>query len=411
MKEQGVYMYKSLRLYKENMRRIMIHIMACFLIIYLMPLSIVHASQMSGEEIEHDDRTETILEEMSEDVLEKIDIHGVQDVVGDIFPNEKIEFMDLISLVIKNDYEELNEQAFTYLTGQFFYELSYNRSTIIHILLLTIFAAVFTNFSNAFGNQQVSQIGFYVIYMMLLMISLQSFQVITAAMAIKIQQLLTFMSALCPVYFLTVALAKGAHSSIVFYNLSLFYIYGVELIIGSIIIPIINAYIVIEVLNYLTMEKKLSKLAKLIKLLINWMLKIMLGGVIGLNVVQGLISPVLDTIERSVWVKGAESIPIIGDAMGGTAEVMFTTLQLVKNGVGIAGGIICLAIIAGPIIQMAFLTLMYKWISAIIEPISDTRISSCIDSIGDGCQMLLKTIMASGLLFMITIAIVSATTT
>lgn len=344
-------------------------------------------------------------------VLDELELDDIDDIVGDIFPEEKVSFMDLITLVIENDYEELNDQAFTYLTGQIFYELSYNRGTIIHILLLTIFAAVFTNFSNAFGNQQVSQIGFYVIYMMLLMISLQSFQVITTAMAIKIQHLLGFMSALCPVYFLTVALAKGVHSSIVFYNLSLFYIYGVELIIGSIIIPIINAYIVIEVLNYLTLEKKLSKLAKLMKLMTNWLIKIMLGGVIGLNVVQGLISPMLDTVERNIWLKSAEAIPVVGDAMGGTAEVMFTSLQLVKNGIGVAGGLVCLGIVAGPIIQLSLLTFMYKGISAIVEPISDSRITSCIDSIGEGCQMLLKTMMASGLLFMITIAIVSATTT
>lgn len=343
-------------------------------------------------------------------VLESIETQEIDEVIGDIFPDEKISFMDLISLVIANDYEELNEQAFTYLTAQVFYELSYNRSTIIHILLLTIFASIFTNFSNAFGNQQVSQIGFYVIYMMLLMVMLQSFQVIVSAMAIKVQQLLTFMSALCPVYFLTVALAKGANSSIVFYNLSLFYIYGVELIIGSIVIPLINAYVVIEILNYLSVEKKLSKLAKLIKTLVYWLLKVMVAGVIGLNVVQGLIAPILDSVERTIWVKSAQAIPVIGDAMGGSAEVMFTTLQLIKNGVGVAGGIICLIIILGPIIQLTFLTLMYKCISAIVEPISDSRISGCVDSVGEACQMLLKTMISCGLLFLITIAIVSATT-
>lgn len=348
--------------------------------------------------------------EYKEDVIEEFDFSSVEEIVGEIFPEEKISFTDLVHLVISNDYEELNEKAFSYITKQVFYELSYNRSTIIHILLLTIFAAIFANFSNAFGNQQIASMGFYIIYMMLLLVTLQSFHVIVNAMAIKIQQLLIFMSALCPVYFLTVALAAGASSSIVFYNLALLYIYGVEILMGSVILPLINSYIVIEVLNYLSMERKLSKFASLIKLIIGWILKIMMAGVIGLNIVQGLISPVIDNIQRSVWVKGAEAIPIIGDAMGGTAEIMLGTLQLIKNGVGVAGMIICLAIIASPVIQMAMLTLMYKCISAVIEPISDDRISSCIDCVGEGCQMLLKTMMSAGLLFMITIAIVSSTT-
>lgn len=378
-------------------------ILCIIFIVMLSPSQLIFASEFEIEKDSYDQLDVW-------DTLDNLDTKEIENVVGDIFPNSKITFKELIELALKNDYEELNDKVFTYLTGQIFYELSYNKSTIIHILLLTIFASIFNNFSNAFGSKQVSQIGFYVIYMMMLMILLQSFQVTVSAMSLKVGQLLTFMSALCPVYFLTVALAKGANSSIVFYNLSLFYIYGIEIIISALVIPLINGYMVIGVLNYLSMEKKLGKLCKLIKMLVYWLLKIMIAGVVGLNIVQGLISPMLDSLERNIWLKGAEAIPIVGDAMGGSAEIMFTTLQLIKNGVGVAGGIICLLIIASPIIQLTFLTLMYKTISAIVEPISDDRVSGCIDTVGEACQMLLKVMCACGLLFLITIAIVSATT-
>lgn len=401
------------------MRKIKQIIPLIFIFSMIVVTGIEAKAQEQSVEIEDSTVSNTIGEEVNEthtnryqnELLDTFDYSGIEEIMGDVFPEEKIKFSDLVKSITTNDYESLNEDAYTYITKQIFYELSYNKSMIIHILLLTIFASVFTNFSNAFGNAQIANMGFYIIYLMILIISLQSFQVITQAICLNIEQLLCFMSALCPIYFLAVAFASGNQSSVIFYNLSLLYIYGVELLIISIVIPLINSYIVVEILNYLSLEQKLSKLASLIKKIINWCMKGLLGAVVGLNVVQGLITPVLDSIQRNVWLKGAEAIPVVGDAMSGTLEMMLGSLQLIKNGVGVAGMILCFAIMIGPIIQMVCLTFLYKTISAIIEPISDKRISSVIDRMGDGCEMLLKAIVTTGLLFIITIAIVSATTT
>ncbi len=351
-----------------------------------------------------------ITESVRGQVLDKIDFNEIDSVMKEVLPNQKVTFENLLACIMMQDYEAFNDLAYTFVVDQFFYELSYNKETIVHILMLAILAAIFTNFASAFGNEKVSEFGFYIVYLLVLIISLQSFHVIVTEVATKLDYLLTFMSALCPIYFLTVALSTGVSSSVMFYNLSLMYIYIVELLIGCIVIPLINAYLVIQMLNYLTTEKKLSKLAGFVKLIINWMLKIFLAGVIGLNVVQGFIAPVIDKVQKTAWLKGAESIPVIGDAMSGTGEIVIGTLKLIKNGVGVAGLLICCAILAGPFIQMVVLTLMYKFIAAIIEPVSDKRISNCVHSVGESCQILLYTVVRVGLLFLITIAIVTATT-
>lgn len=348
--------------------------------------------------------------EIENQILSQLDTEELEAIIGDVFIEDKITFAELLHSVLYSEYEEINEMAYQYIVKQFFYELSYNRATIIHILLLTIFASVFTNFSNAFGSEQIASMGFYILYLMLLIITLQSFQVIIQDVTSKVNQILVFMSALCPVYFLTVAISNGTNSAVVFYNLSLLYIYVVELVILSVVIPMVNSYVIVEILNYLTTEKRLSKLAKLIKMMIHWVLKIVLAGVIGLNVIQGLIAPTVDEVQRTIWLKGAESIPVVGDALSGTGEVILGTMKLIKNGVGVVGLILCIGITLGPAIQMCLLTFMYKFVAAAVEPISDKRISSCLYSIGEGCQMLLRIIIAVGLLFLITIALVAATT-
>ena len=51
-------------------------------------------------------------------------------------------------------------------------------------------------------------------------------------------------------------------------------------------LPAIHIYILVSMLNYLTKESYLSKLAELIKTVLVWIMKTILAGVVGLNLVQ-----------------------------------------------------------------------------------------------------------------------------
>ena len=106
-----------------------------------------------------------------------------------------------------------------------------------------------------------------------------------------------------------------------------------------------------------------------------------------------------------------EAIPAIGDALGGTAEIILGTSVLVKNGIGVTGAIVCITICVIPILQMFVMAFLYKLTSAFIHPISDKRIVGCVSGLGEGCQILLRVVFTTGMLFLLTIAIVTATTT
>jgi stage III sporulation protein AE len=92
------------------------------------------------------------------------------------------------------------------------------------------------------------------------------------------------------------------------------------------------------------------------------------------------------------------------------AEVAIGTAVLVKNGIGMAGAVICVALCIVPLAQSACIVLVYKLAAAVIQPVSDKRIVGCIETVGEGCRMLLRVIFTTGLLFLLTIAVVSAVT-
>lgn len=89
-----------------------------------------------------------------------------------------------------------------------------------------------------------------------------------------------------------------------FYSLTLFLVYLVEMFLKYVVLPAIHIYILVSMLNYLTKESYLSKLAELIKTVLVWIMKTILAGVVGLNLVQSLLSPAMDTVKRSAVDEG-----------------------------------------------------------------------------------------------------------
>ena len=87
------------------------------------------------------------------------------------------------------------------------------------------------------------------------------------------------------------------------------------------VLPVIHIYIMIRVLGNLTGEDFLSESAELMHKVVAWILKTLLACVIGVNVVQGLLAPAIDTLKRSALTRTAEALPWVGNAMGGAAEI------------------------------------------------------------------------------------------
>lgn len=364
---------------------------------------------VSAEETEGD--AQEIREETENALMSEFDFDEIEDSLSGMFPQQKISFEEVLSELITGNWSGLGKTFLGYLSDRIFYEFRYNRENLVYMLMVALTAAVFTNFSSAFQNRQVSEISFYVLYMLLITLCLTAFRVAAQGLEENLDALVDFMRVLCPSYFLAVAFASGSVTSLFFYNVILVLIYVVELVLVRFLLPVINVYIMIQVLGNLTGEDFLSEFAQLLQKLVSWILKSLLAGVVGINVVQGLLAPVIDSLRKSALTRTAEALPWIGNAVGGAAEIVFGTAVLIKNGIGMAGAVIAVLICAVPVIQMLVLAFLYKLAAALVQPVSDKRITGCISSVSEGYELLLKVVFTAGVLFLLTIAIVAASTT
>ena len=359
---------------------------------------------------EEDPETDILQDEIQDALLAEFDFNEIEENLDRMFPQEKISFSDVFSALMSGNMAETIRIFLRFLTDQISYEFDYNRRSLVYVLMTALTAAVFSNFAGAFKSRQISDISFYIMYMLLITLCLTSFRISAEGLEDRLSALVDFMRVLCPSYFLAVAFASGSVTSLFFYNVILFLIYVVELVIVRFLLPVVNIYIMVRVLGNLTGEDFLSEFADLIRKAVSWILKTLLICVASVNVVQGLLAPAIDAVKRSALTRTAEALPWVGNAVGGVAEVVLGTAVLIKNGIGMAGAVITIAICAVPILQMLIMAFMYKLAAALVQPVSDKRITTCISGISEGYEIMVKVIFTSGLLFMITIAIVAAST-
>ncbi|RHP10744.1 stage III sporulation protein AE [Dorea sp. AF36-15AT] len=365
-------------------------------------MGIVYASET--EDVQISDKTQNM------ELLESMDFTDIDRMMEDLFPQERMEFADAVRQIMIGNTDVGRDAIKEMLRERILGAWEVNRKSILYLILLAIASAVFIGFSDIFQTRQVSQISFYMIYLLVMGICLASFQAASEWMANGVHTLTGFMKVLYPVYFAAVTVAKGSISSLAFYHLAIILIVVIEELLLHLIVPGIHMYVIIRVMNSLQSEDYLSKFAELLETAIGWGLKTLMGGMIGLNVIQGMLGPAIDTVKRSAVTRGMEMVPGVGDLLGGTAEVALGTAVLIKNSIGIVGMFLCLVLCLAPLLQLAMITLGYKLAAALVQPVSDKRIIECISGVGEGCKMLMNCIFVTGILFLVTVAIVTYTT-
>lgn len=370
-----------------------------FLLLIRLPVKAEAAEKSAEEESDLD---------MS--LMEEVDFGEIDDILKEQEATSSFDFKGLVKKLIGG--EEIDKTWLLKMAGDaVFSEVIQSRSYIIQILLLVTVFALLYNFANVFQNTAVSDISFYIVYMILLVLLIKSFLLMNGILTETLTVLMDFMRALLPAFCLTMVFSAGSASAMGIYQVTLFIIYIIEAVLIYGVVPAVQIYVMLELLNHLTKEEMISKLAELIKTGVEWVLKFLFTMVIGINVVQGLLTPVIDGFKTTMFAKTAEIIPGLGTSVSAVTEIMVGSGIIIKNGVGVAGILLVLILLAGPTIKIGIMAILYKLLAAVIQPIADKRISGCISGMGEGARLLVKIMITASVMFLVTIALVTAATT
>lgn len=341
--------------------------------------------------------------------MEEIDFGEIQQVLDEIL-GSGMDFRRMAEQGIRGENILSFENLAVFLQNVFLKELLAQKQLWLHVLILAIAAAVLLHFADVFQNRNVSHISFYIIYMVLFLLLIVSFQNSIGIAEEVMEHMREFVTVLAPAYFLAMTLSACTISAGVYYEFILFLISAMGWFTEAFVLPCTEIYILLVLVDHLSKEGRLTRFAELAELLVEWSLKAILAAVMGFHMIQGLISPAADTVRNTTVSQGLEMVPGVGDISSSVTDVLLGSSMLIKNGIGAAALAALLMLCLLPLSKLAVIMAAYYVLAAVLQPISDERITDCLSGMGNGVRLLLKTVFTMLVLFLLTIALATALT-
>ena len=328
-----------------------------------------------------------------DEILEKSDYSGES-------------FSDMVEELLSGESEGVFLDIFDLALSKFFGEISYNRHAIVRVVILAIAAAFLSKLSVMFVNSKMSDIGFFSVYSILMIVLIAAFSVNAGVAENIVSLLLDFMKCLIPAFFLAVGTGSGVSAAMGLYEIALVSIMAVEYLILSFVLPAVNVYVIILIINNILDEDYLSKFAAVVSTIIEWAIKMIPTIALGINLIGSIVLPSIDYTKAKGFRKIFGLIPGIGNSLDSFVDIMSGSGTLIKNAIGGAALVIIIIIVAIPVIKLLVSCMMYKIAAAIIQPVSDKRVTQTVEVMATGSNMLYRILLSCGLLFFLTIAIV-----
>ena len=315
-----------------------------------------------------------------------------------IFPD--IDLNTLLGSAITGNID--NKTILNGIINLFGKELKDTLKILASILIIVIIHSIFKSISDNLENTGITQITYYVQYILIVTIIMSNFVEITNMAVSAINNLVSFMYMLTPILITLLVTTGSIASANIVQPMILFVITFIGNIVSNIIMPIILVSTVFSVISNISSKIQIDKLSSFFKSGIVWGLGIMLTIFVGLLSLEGTLGSSIDGLTAKT-AKAAVSnfIPVVGKVLGDSIDTVLGCASILKNAVGVVGVIIIVGICITPIIKLDSLTIIYHLASAICQPIADEKIVKLLEQIGGTFKVLLAIMCSISVMLMI----------
>ncbi|BBH21117.1 stage III sporulation protein AE [Paenibacillus baekrokdamisoli] len=324
---------------------------------------------------------------------------------GGFFPDQKVpSFMEMIM----PGGEGL--KLTTVLAGLLRYalhEVLYNGKLLVTIVILTVFSMMLETMQTAFERNAVSKVAYSITYMVMIVLAVNSFNVAIDYAKDAITGMIQFMMAMVPLLLTLLATMGSVVTVSVLHPLIIFMIHAVGTVIYTLVFPLLFFSAVLHIASAISDKFKVTQLANVLRNFSVGLMGVMLTVFLGVISVQGATGSVTDgvTMRTAKFITG-NFVPVIGRTFSDAADTVMSASLLVKNAIGLAGVVILLFLCAFPAIKILTLALIYNVSAAVLQPLGDSPIVGCLQTIGKTLIYVFAALAAVGLMFFLAVTII-----
>lgn len=277
------------------------------------------------------------------------------------------------------------------------------------LIVICVVCALLSNLQKAFSNENLSNVAYFACYAMLIVIISKSFLIGVDLAKETINSLTDFMAALMPVLMMLIASVGGISEATVMDPLVIGTINICARVYVDLIIPIILMSFVLQFVNNLSDEFKITKLTKLMNQLALWVQGGIMTIFIGIITIRGITTKTVDEVAVKTAKYAVDNfIPIVGKSLSDAISTVAGYSILLKNAISGLGLLLIIGLVLFPIIKLFLMAMLYKFTAACVEPISDTKLTNSINAAGDSLILIMSCLISVSVMFFIMLAIVAS---
>lgn len=280
-------------------------------------------------------------------------------------------------------------------------------TSLVSILVIILIHSILKAVSDNLEHSNVSQIIYYVQYILIITIIMRNFSDIINLVKETTQNLVGFINVLVPLLISLMVYTGSITTTGLLEPIILFLINFIGNTINQVIIPIVLIVTALSIISKISDKVQIDKLASFFKSGVIWTLSIVLTIFVGIISLEGTLGSTVDGITaKTTKAVVSSAVPIVGKILGDAVDTVLGCGVVLKNAVGVVGVIIVIGICIAPIIKLATLTIMYNLASAVIQPIADIKIVKLLSEMGGVFKLLLAILCSISVMLIVGVTLV-----
>ena len=213
------------------------------------------------------------------------------------------------------------------------------------------------------------------------------------------------MQALFPLL-VTLLAAVGGTASSLFYQPAVMAAAGsMTALVQQATLPLAVSVAVLTMVSGLSSQLRVGKLCKLFRQAADWTLGLGFTVFIGVMTVQGLSAAAVDGVSiRTAKYAMDNFIPVVGGMFADTVDTLVGSSLLIQNAVGALGLLLLLGRLMIPLLRTVAAMLLYRAVAAVLEPMTDSPLCSCISQYSEVFSLLFIIQLSVGAMFLLLVA-------
>ncbi len=344
------------------------------------------------------------------EILGEISYTEIQEMLNDMLGDDSFSVADYLTTLLQGKSPVSFSGVCQTIFNGVLDHLVRERQLYLSLIFIAVLGAVFSNFSKLLQGKRVAETAFYVVYLLFFSSFLTLFLETSQLAAETLTKLLEFMKVLFPAFFIAMGFTDSALAAGAYYESVLAVILLVDLVLLKFAFPAVQIFFMLKIADQFSEQKMFSKMAELIRDIVNFVMKTMFGLVMGFQVIQGLLLPVSSKVETSSVIRLSGAVPGVGNAISSIANTLLCAGTLVKNSVGVVG-VIAVAFYCGiPLLKIISSRFLFQMTGALVQPVSDPRITGCFGAAVESMKLLVYALFVGGMMFVLSITIISVMT-